>query len=48
MRWYDYFVCGYCADLLSAGLIHFDVVVLLIGAVTYLSYEQIRKNSVPL
>jgi len=44
VKWYDYLACFYCADLISAGLVHFNVVALLLGAVTYAFYEDFRKT----
>jgi hypothetical protein len=47
MRWYDYLMCIWLADILSAGLINGSLILLMSGLFTYLSYEHLRryKNS---
>lgn len=47
LKWYDYLACALCADLISAGLLHFNALGLFIGVFMYLTYEDYRKNTVP-
>jgi hypothetical protein len=44
MRWHDYFLCTYFADLISAGLVHSNMVLLFLGALSYIVYENFRKR----
>lgn len=43
MKWYDYLACISCADMISAGLISGNIVLLLFGIVLYLAWENMRK-----
>jgi hypothetical protein len=46
MRWYDYIVCLWLADILSAALVHQHILLLFLGIVSYISYELMRKEQV--
>ncbi len=43
MKWYDYCACIFFADLISAGAIQGNVVVLVIGWWLYFTWENFRK-----
>jgi len=46
MRWYDYVACVWFADAISAGLLNFHIIPLTMGIISYMIYENIRKQSV--
>jgi hypothetical protein len=46
MRWYDYIVCLWLADILSAALLHQHFLLLLLSVISYISYENMRKQQV--
>lgn len=46
MRWYDYIVCVWFADLIAGGLFSGNLIVLSAGLFGYDIYEGFRKNSV--
>lgn len=48
MRWYDYLVCIWLADVMSAGLIHVQWILLLSSLITYLLYENMRRKQIKL
>lgn len=43
MKWYDYALCLSCADIISTGVVHGDVILMAFGLVTYFIWEYIRK-----
>lgn len=43
MKWYDYIVCVMCADSISAGLVHGELIVLIYGLLQYFGWEMLRK-----
>jgi hypothetical protein len=48
MRWYDYVVCVWLADGIAAGLINTHWILLVVSLVTYLLYENMRREQVKL
>lgn len=44
MRWYDYVACVFLADVISAGLVHFNLIALISGIGLYIMYELTRKE----
>lgn len=43
MKWYDYFACIGCADIIAGGLIHGNAWTLGYGVFMYLFWENLRK-----
>jgi len=46
MRWYDYIVCLWLADILSAALLNQHFLLLFLGIVSYISYESMRREQI--
>jgi hypothetical protein len=46
MRWYDYIVCLWLADVLSASLVNQHILLFFLGIISYVSYEGMRKQQV--
>jgi hypothetical protein len=44
LKWYDYFFCMLYADMISAGIVNFDIWVFTIGVFLYIVYELTRKE----
>lgn len=44
MRWYDYLACFWFADNISAGIINMNFLLLTMGALSYIFYEDFRKG----
>lgn len=45
MRWYDYLICLYLADIISALLIAGSIIVVF-PAIFYFHYEEYRRQQV--
>lgn len=43
MKPFDFIFCFMAADLISAGLVHGELFLLIIGIISYSAYEYIRK-----
>lgn len=43
MKWYDYVICIGCADIISTGVMHGDIIAITAGCVAYFIWEYIRK-----
>jgi hypothetical protein len=43
MKWYDYAICIGCADIISTGVVHFDIIEITAGWVAYFIWETIRE-----
>lgn len=46
MRWYDYIVCLWIADLISASILVGNIFTLAMSIFAYWSYEDFRKEQV--
>jgi hypothetical protein len=46
MRWYDYIVCLWLADMLSASIVNQHFLLLFLSVISYISYESMRKQQV--
>jgi hypothetical protein len=44
MKWYDYIVIFFIADVASASIVTGNILGLTISAVIYFIYEDMRKN----
>ena len=44
MKWYDYVLCIWFADSISAGLVHGDIFILTFGVLSFILYEEARKG----
>lgn len=44
MRWYDYLICVWFADVISTGLVHSQWILLISGLISYIAYENMRKQ----
>lgn len=45
MRWYDIFVCIWLADMIAAGIMTMNIFVLTLGILSYILYEDMRKEA---
>lgn len=45
MKWYDYILCVWFADSISAGLITGNIFTLTLGVLSYILYEDFRKGN---
>jgi hypothetical protein len=43
MKWYDYVLCIACADIISTGIVHGDIIAVVAGCFAYFIWEMIRK-----
>jgi hypothetical protein len=46
LDWFDIFVCLLFADMLSAGLVNLNILLLISGIAGYTLYERIRKGQI--
>jgi hypothetical protein len=44
IKWYDYFACVYFADLIAGGIVNLNLFLLLLGAASYILYEDWRRG----
>lgn len=45
LKWYDYVVCVWLADIITAGLFSGNLLITGIGVFVYDLYESWRKNA---
>lgn len=43
MKWYDYFVCFTCADIISTGAVNGSFLLIIFGWFMYFNWEYFRK-----
>ena len=43
MKWYDYALCLSCADIISTGVVHGNIIPIAFGVFIYFIWEYIRK-----
>ncbi len=44
MKWYDYAVVFFIADVASASIVTGNILGVVISTIIYLAYEDMRKN----
>lgn len=44
MKWYDYVMCLWFADLASAGVMSGSYIALIFAGILYALYEQMRRD----